>query len=107
MILQFVIKIIQNSNFFCDKGKIQKGTVEYAEAEKFYAAGMDYITPNAVVNETLTEELVKKLRKENPKVYATLQEANKKYETNYLETEARAVEGKIKEMYQSFCDALK
>lgn len=90
-----------------EKGKIVKGSAEYTEAEKFYAATLDYITPNAAVNETLTSELIKKLKAENSPIYNAIQKANKIYQNSYLETEARTVEAKIKEMYQHFCDALK
>jgi len=89
------------------KGKISKGTAEYAEAEKILKARKEYITPGAVVSEPLTEELAHKLKAENPKVYNAIQEAHRTYNNSYLETEARSVEGKIKEMYRHFCEAIK
>ena len=89
------------------KGKISKGTAEYAEAEKILKARKEYITPTAVVNEPLTSELLNRLKVENPKVHKALLEANRIYENSYLETEARSVEGKIQEMYRHFCEAIK
>lgn len=89
------------------KGKISKGSKEYAEAEKILKARKEYITPTAVVNEPLTEELAKKLKVENPKLFSDIQKANHIYQNSYLETEARSVEGKIREMYRNFCEAIK
>jgi len=89
------------------KGKISEGSSEYIEAEKFFTAQRDYISPTAVVNEPLTKELLKRLKVENPKVHNTILETNRIYKNNYLETQARSVENKIKEMYRHFCDAIK
>ena len=90
-----------------EKGKISKGSKEYAEAEILLQATKEYISPTAVVNEPLTRELVRKIKKENPELRKKLEEASDKYYNNYLETEAKSVENKLKEMYQHFCGAIK
>ena len=90
-----------------EKGKISKGSKEYAEAEKLLQATKEYISPTAVVNETLTAELLKKLEKEDPKLLARIHKARNIYRNNYMETEAKRVEGKIIEMYRNFCEAIK
>lgn len=90
-----------------EKGKISKGSKEYAEAEKLLQATKEYITPTAVVNEPLTVELAKRLKVENPELRKKLEEASQKYYNNYLETEAKSVEGKMIEMYRNFCEAIK
>ena len=89
------------------KGKIQKGSVEYAEAEKILKARKEYITPTALVNEPLTPELMKKIKQENPELANKFNEAFNKYDNNYMETEAKKVENKIIGMYKAFCDAIK
>ena len=83
------------------KGKIEVGTSEYKEAERYLKAIRDYESPFMYEN-NLTEESIRKMRKTNPERVKFLQEVYKRYNDNELEVCARREGEKIEKMYELF-----
>ncbi len=96
-------------NLFKEKGKIPVGSAEYKEAEKCLQATREYVSPCFGVNknETLTADLLDKLKVENPEKFALMKKTYQEYKRNALETGAIQAGKKIKDMYNLFKETIK
>ena len=91
---------------FQNKGKIEQGTPEYLEAQKYLDAAKNYKTPTMVLGKDATPEYVRELKKTDPEGFKLAQKLYQEYKNNALEVGAREQETKIKNMYELFLSVI-
>lgn len=94
-------------NILKNKGKINQGTPEYAEAQIYLEATKNYKTPAMVLGKYATPEYVNELKNTNPEKFKLAQQLLREYDNNILEKTAYTQGTIIKDMYELFLSVIK